>query len=306
MRTAISESEEVRESRETREPPAEPPRLPVPPRYKPKTIVIALVIVACLIALHAYAWQRTGTSLSALAQGWEGIWHFFTGRDQVYPNGTHVVTAGALPPNLNWGSVIKPGIGYSILTVCIGLMGTTASIPFALAFALASSRTTNPWPVLYFLARGVMSVFRAVPETVYALIFIAAVGFGAFPGVLALTVHNIAVMGKLWSEAMDEVDIGPIEALRTAGASSYQTAVHAVLPSVLPSLLGLLLYRLDTNVRSSVILGTVGAGGIGFYITQSVQGFQFSTMMTYVIQVIVLVILIDLASVWLRRRLAAI
>ncbi len=80
--------------------------------------------------------------------------------------------------------------------------------------------------------------------------------------------------------------------------------MHAVLPTVMPSLLGLLLYRFDTNVRSSVILGTVGAGGIGFYIKQSVSGFQFDTMMTYVCQVVVLVILIDLLSVWLRKRLA--
>ena len=132
-------------------------------------------------------------------------------------------------------------------------------------------------PPLYFAARAVMSILRAVPETVYALMFIAAVGFGAFPGVIALTIHNVAVMGKLWSDAMDEADQGPVEALR---------------------------YRFDTNVRSSVILGTVGAGGIGFYIKQSASGFRFDTMMSYVCQVVVLVILIDLLSVWLRKRLA--
>ena len=285
---------------------AAPVRLPVPPRYKPRTVVIALVVVAGVLALHAYAWQITGTSPGAFLQGWSGIWHFFFGRDQVYPNGSHVQTAGAFPLDLNWGTTIRPGIGYALLTICIGLMGTTLSIPFALAFALASSRTTCRLAPLYYLARGVMSVLRAVPETVYALIFIAAVGFGAFPGVIALTVHNIAVMGKLWSEAMDEVDQGPVEALRTAGANSYQLAVHGVLPNVMPSLLGLLLYRFDTNVRSSVILGTVGAGGIGFYIMQSVNSFRFATMMTYVVQVIILVILVDLLSVWARRRLSAI
>ena len=285
---------------------SEPTRLAVPPRYKPRTIVIALAVVAGLLALHAYAWGATNTSPSAFIQGWDGIWHFFFGRDQVYPNGKHVHTAGAFPLDLNWGTTIQPGIGYALLTICIGLMGTTLSVPFALAFALASSRTTCRVEPLYYLARAVMSVLRAIPETVYALIFIAAVGFGAFPGVIALTVHNIAVMGKLWSEAMDEVDQGPVEALRTAGANSYQLAVHGVLPNVMPSLLGLLLYRFDTNVRSSVILGTVGAGGIGFYIMQSVNSFQFATMMTYVVQVIILVILIDLLSVWLRRRLSVI
>jgi phosphonate transport system permease protein len=281
-------------------------RLPVPTRFRTRTVVVTALVVVGLVALHAYAWERTGTSPAQLIEGWHGIWHFLFGRDQTYPNGKHVHTAGAFPLDLSWGETVRPGISYCALTVCIGLMGTTLSIPFALAFALISSRTTCRFAPLYYLGRGLMSVLRAVPETVYALVFIAAVGFGAFPGVIALCIHNIAVMGKLWSEAMDEVDQGPVEALRSAGASSYQTAAHAVLPNVLPSLLGLLLYRFDTNVRSSVILGTVGAGGIGFYIKQSVEGFQFDTMMTYVVQVIVLVILIDLLSVWLRRRLAVV
>lgn len=283
-----------------------PARLPVPRRFTARSYWIAAVVIAGLLAIHVYAWIRTDLSPKELVDGWQGIWHFFAGRDQTYPNGHHVHTAGAFPIDTRWGATIQPGIGYCLLTVCMGLLGTTLSIPIALLFAVIGSRTTNRFPPLYYLARALMSVLRAVPETVYALIFIAAVGFGAFPGVIALTIHNVAVMGKLWSEAMDEVDQGPVEALRSAGASSFQTATHAVFPSVLPSLLGLLLYRFDTNVRSSVILGTVGAGGIGFYIKQSVEGFQFSTMMTYVGQVIVLVILIDLLSVWLRKKLATV
>lgn len=284
--------------------PATPERRTAPRRVSQRTLAIGGAVAALLIAVHWYAWTQTEFSLTALAEGWKGIWHFLFGRDQTYPNGHHVTTEGAFPIDASWGETIRPGIGYCLLTVCIGLMGTTLSIPASLLFAVLGSRTTNRFPPLFWLARAVMSVLRAVPETVYALMFIAAVGFGAFPGVIALAIHNVAVMGKLWSEAMDEADQGPVEALRSAGASSYQTAVHAVLPTVMPSLLGLLLYRFDTNVRSSVILGTVGAGGIGFYIKQSVSGFRFDTMMTYVCQVVVLVILIDLLSVWLRKRLA--
>ncbi|GAA3516531.1 phosphonate ABC transporter, permease protein PhnE [Nocardioides daeguensis] len=284
--------------------PSTPERRTAPRRVSQRTLAIGGTVAAGLLAVHWYAWTQTEFSLTALAEGWQGIWHFLFGRDQTYPNGHHVTTEGAFPIDTSWGETIRPGIGYCLLTVCIGLMGTTLSIPASLVFAVLGSRTTNRFPPLFWLARAVMSVLRAVPETVYALMFIAAVGFGAFPGVIALAIHNVAVMGKLWSEAMDEADQGPVEALRSAGASSYQTAVHAVLPTVMPSLLGLLLYRFDTNVRSSVILGTVGAGGIGFYIKQSVSGFRFDTMMTYVCQVVVLVILIDLLSVWLRKRLA--
>lgn len=279
-----------------------PKALPIPPRFSTRTIVIAVVVVLVVVALHWYAAVRTNTSPVELAKGWQGLWHFLFGRTQTYPNGKTIHTDGAFPMDLRWGQTLKPGIGYCVLTICIGLMGTTLSIPLALVFALISSRTTCRFLPLYLLGRGVMSVLRAVPETVYALMFIAVVGFGAFPGVIALAIHNVAVMGKLWSEAMDEVDQGPVEALRSAGASPVQTATHAVLPAVMPSLVGLLLYRFDTNVRSSVILGTVGAGGIGFYIKAASDSFHFDTMMTYVAQVVVLIIAIDLFSAWLRKR----
>jgi len=284
--------------------PKVPTRMRVPRRFTAKHYAVIAAIVLVLVGLHAIAWWKTGFSIKELVDGWQGLWHFLVGRDQTYPNGHHVHTKGAFPIDTRWGATIKPGIGYCFLTVCIGLMGTTLSIPFAFVLAVVASRTTNRYAPLYYLARALMSVLRAVPETVYALMFIAALGFGAFPGVIALTIHNVAVMGKLWSEVMDEVDQGPVEALRSAGSSSVQTAMHAVFPAVVPSLLGLLLYRFDTNVRSSVILGTVGAGGIGFYILQSANGFEFNTMMTYVCQVVVLVILIDLLSVWLRRKVA--
>jgi phosphonate transport system permease protein len=124
------------------------------------------------------------------------------------------------------------------------------------------------------------------------------VGLGAFPGVLAIITHNMGVMGKLWSEAMEETDQGPLEALRSAGASSAQTATHAVLPSVIPQFTSLFLYRVDVNVRDSLTLGVVGAGGIGFVLTQ-----EFNVMMTYVLMVMVMVIALDLLSAWLRRRI---
>jgi phosphonate transport system permease protein len=149
-----------------------------------------------------------------------------------------------------------------------------------------------------------MSFFRSVPAFVWGLIFVTAVGLGPFAGVLAIVVHNMGVMGKLWSEAMEETDQGPVEALRSAGASAAQTATHAVLPSVIPEFTGLFLYRVDVNVRDSLTLGVVGAGGIGFVLTQAIQSFQFNVMMTYVLMVMVMVIALDLLSAWLRGRIA--
>lgn len=263
----------------------------VPPQarrlWRRCAIAVGIVLV---VVVHVLAIRSTGFSLTQLAKGLSGIYHF---------------VSGALPPHLGWTRYLKPGLGYCLTTIYIGLLGTTLSIPFALVFAILGSRNTSRNVVVYQVARGIMSFLRSVPSLVWALVFVTAVGLGNFPGVLALLVHNVGVMGKLWSEAMEEVDSGPVDALHVAGASGLQTATNAVLPSVIPQFVSLLLYRLDVNIRESVVLGIVGAGGIGFYLLQSVDNFQFKETMTYVLMIIVIVIVVDQVSAYVRKRLAA-
>ena len=151
---------------------------------------------------------------------------------------------------------------------------------FSIPFALRAGRPRIPdhrrnAGGLPGCARSLMSFLRAVPDVVFALIFVTAVGLGPFPGVLALIVHNTGVMGKLWSEAMEETDHGPAEALRIAGAGRRPDRLARGAAGRLPQLVGLLLYRFDVNVRASLVLGLVGAGGIGFLINQSIQLFRF-------------------------------
>jgi phosphonate transport system permease protein len=122
--------------------------------------------------------------------------------------------------------------------------------------------------------------------------------------VLALICHNTGVMGKLWAESMEEIDQGPQEALRTAGASRLQQVANATIPMATPQFIGLLLYRFDVNVRSSLVLGLVGAGGIGLLINQSIKSFQFDEMLTHIIVVLILIIVVDQVSAFIRRRLA--
>jgi phosphonate transport system permease protein len=111
-------------------------------------------------------------------------------------------------------------------------------------------------------------------------------------------------MGKLWSEAIEEIDLGPVEALRTTGARGPQVVANGVVPAVTPQFVGLLLYRFDVNVRASLVLGLVGAGGIGFLINQSIKLFRFDQMLTYILAVLVLVVTVDNLSAVVRRRLA--
>ncbi|GGG24051.1 phosphonate ABC transporter permease [Rhodococcoides trifolii] len=265
-------------------------RLAVPPRPRRRTgLIAAAVIVAALIALHWWAVRETDVSVTALVSGWSGIVDFLE---------------SAVPPDFTWATVVKPGIEACLVTLAIGLVGTTFSIPFSILLAVLGARTTSRNSFVYQASRGIMSFLRAVPDIVFALIFVTAVGLGPFAGVLAIILHNTGVMAKLWSEAMEEIDSGPSDALRVAGASSAQVAAHVVLPTVVPTFVGLLLYRLDVNVRSSLVLGLVGAGGIGFLINQSISLFRFDEMMTYILMVLVLVVAVDLLSGAVRKRLA--
>ncbi|MDN6326269.1 MAG: phosphonate ABC transporter, permease protein PhnE, partial [Corynebacterium sp.] len=244
--------------------------------------------IAALVAVHWIAVDSTEFYLERLVAGWSNIVDFFV---------------EAVPPDLSWDSVVLPGLQGLLTTLWIGLLGTTFSIPFAFVLAMGAARTVTSNRAVYQACRSVLSFLRAVPDIVFALILVTAVGLGPFAGVMALILHNTGVMGKLWAEAVEETDQGPQTALRTAGASRVQQIAHATLPMSLPQLTGLLLYRFDVNVRSSLVLGLVGAGGIGLLINRSIKTFQFDEMFTYIIMVLVLVVVVDQFSAWLRRRL---
>lgn len=264
-------------------------RLPVPARpAHPRRRVVGGIVTAVVVAAHVVAWNSTEVSFGALVEGWEGMADFLS---------------EAIPPDLSW-EVLGPSLDGALVTLWIGLLGTTLSVPLSLVLALLAARGTAPSGWVYQGARSVLSFLRAVPDVVFALIFVTAVGLGPFPGVLAIVCHNVGVMGKLWAEALEDADPGPPQALRSAGAGRIQVAAHALLPTVTPQFVGLLLYRFDVNVRSSLVLGLVGAGGIGFLINQSIQLFQFDEMLTHILVVLVLIVAVDQLSALVRRRLA--
>lgn len=264
------------------------PALPKDPHKTARRTLWATGI-AVIAVLHYLAITGTDFDPALLVDGWRGMARFIS---------------DAFPPDLSWDKVIRPGLEATLVTLWIGLLGTTLSIPTALVLAVLACRTTTPHPLAYQTARSILSFFRAVPDIVFALIFVTAVGLGPFAGVLALICHNTGVMGKLWAEALEETDQGPQEALSTTGASRLQQLAHGSLPLVIPQFVGLLLYRFDVNVRSSLVLGLVGAGGIGLLINQAIKSFQFDTMLTHIIIVLILIIVVDQASGFIRRKLA--
>ena len=207
----------------------------------------------------------------------------------------------AMPPDF---SKVGEAAWPALETVDIALFGTTAAVILALPLAVLAARNTTPARPFYALARGIIALCRSVPDLVWALLFVTAVGLGPFPGALAISVHSIGMLGRLFAEVIEDMDMGPPEALTMTGASRLAVFSHAVVPSVLPSLLGIALYRLDENIRASLVLGFVGAGGIGFQLLTAMNLFQYRTVSLLLVVTFVIVIVAERLSAWLRTRVA--
>ena len=190
----------------------------------------------------------------------------------------------------------------TIETISMGLWGTLlaaiVSVPLAI---LASDNICPQWIV--FPVRRFLDSLRAINEVVFALVFVVAVGLGPFAGVLALFVHTAGVLGKLFSEAIETIEQGPVEGIRATGASKMQEIIFGVIPQVLPLWTSFTLYRFESNVRSASVLGIVGAGGIGISLYQSFRSFKYPKVCAILIILIVSVGIIDTVSARLRKKL---
>jgi len=204
----------------------------------------------------------------------------------------------AMPPDF---SKLRDMLWPALETLDIAFFGTVAGVLLALPLAILAARNTSPARPFYALARGTIAFCRAVPDLVWALLFVTAVGLGPFPGALAISVHSIGMLGRLFAEVIEDMDMGPVEALTTTGAGRMQVFSHAVIPSVLPSLLGIALYRLDENIRGSLVLGFVGAGGLGFELLTAMNLFQYRTV-SLLLLTFVLVMSAERFSAALRKR----
>jgi phosphonate transport system permease protein len=204
-----------------------------------------------------------------------------------------------LPPDL---SVLGQALRGALQTLQIALLGTTVAALIAVPLALAAARNTAPrW--LFYVTRSGLNTFRAIDTLVYALFFVAAVGLGPFPGVLAVVVYTATVLAKLYSEAIEAMDPGPVEAVQAVGATRLQVLRWGVLPQLGPEFVSFTLYRFETNIRAAAVLGFVGGGGIGFYIQTYLRLLNYPAASTVLLVLVVMVMLVDFASSRLRARL---
>ena len=212
---------------------------------------------------------------------------------------------GILSPD--WDYVYLPD-GEDLLrglldTLAISILGTFVStvicIPFA--FWAATNMSSSKW--VSGSGRMLLIFIRTFPEVVMAILFIKAVGPGSFAGVLALGLHSVGMLGKLFSEEIENMDHGPTEALIASGATKLQVLWFAVIPQVLPGFLSYTLYRFEINMRSATILGIIGAGGIGTPLIFALSSRDWPRVGVILLGIIVLITLIDIISGAIRKRL---
>ncbi|MDF1586453.1 phosphonate ABC transporter, permease protein PhnE [Marinimicrococcus flavescens] len=207
--------------------------------------------------------------------------------------------AAFLKPNFyEWQAYVSE----MVETVQMAIWGTALAVFLGVPFAIVSSANVCPqWVVQP--TRRLMDAFRAINEIIFALLFVVAVGLGPIAGVLALAVHNIGIVAKLFSEAVEAIDPRPVEGIRATGGTRLQEVIFGIIPQVMPLWSSFTLYRFETNVRSATVLGIVGAGGIGQSLYECIRSFQYAETAAIVIIVVLTVILIDIMSAVLRRAL---
>jgi phosphonate transport system permease protein len=192
-------------------------------------------------------------------------------------------------------------LGATLETVQMALAGTFLALVVAFPLGFLAARNTTPHPAVYKGIRLALNFVRTIPDLALGLLFVAAVGLGAFAGTLALAIHTATVLGKLLSESVENIDEGVVEAIRATGAGYTQILSFAVLPQILPDLISFTLYRLETNIRAASVLGLIGAGGIGYLMNTSFRTFQYQEAAAIVLVLIALVMLVDYVSSRLRN-----
>jgi phosphonate transport system permease protein len=255
----------------------------VPRFQRPGAVAFSLWIGAAAFLLWSFS--VTGLSFDRLVRGLPAMANIF---DRMFP------------PDLERLDRIL----WSLLTTFqMAVAGAFLGLVLAFPIAILAADGFSPHPVVRAVARGLVALFRTVPDLVWALFFVIAVGLGPAAGVLTIAVDTIGFAGRFFAEAMEETDRGPREALSALGASRTGLIFSAVVPQALPSFIATSLFCLEKATRASVVLGLVGAGGIGVELKVAFDLFDYDTAATIILVIFLLVVGVEQGGAWLRRRI---
>lgn len=254
------------------------------PRFEaPSALSFMLMVLA--LAFVVWSFSSVGLSLERLQRG-------------VPAMGS--ILARMFPPEIDR----LPQILWSLLvTFQMAIAGAVLGLVLSFPLAVLAADGLSPHPIARVLSRGLIALFRTVPDLVWALLFVIAVGLGPAAGVLAIMVDKIGFAGRFFAESMEETDKGPREALSAIGATRMGMIFSAVVPQAMPSFIATSLFSLEKAVRGSVILGLVGAGGIGVELKVAFDLFDYDTAATIIISIFLLVLAVEQMSNWIRRKL---
>ena len=256
------------------------------PRKPPPSMAMIVGLVA-FVAITVWAGLGVEFTLTPLivnlTRGSDVIWYY------LHPN---------------WDILTRPAVIEGFLeTLYIAIIASLVGCILALGLSMLASKVSAPNSAVYQISKLFLSLIRSLPDIAYGLLFVAFVQTGALPGILALIVFNIGVVAKLTPESIDAVDRGPVEAVEAAGATRFQRARFAIFPQVAPNYLSYCFYVFELNLRASMVLGFVGAGGIGEVINLLMTRLDHSSVSAVVVALFVVVFVLDQVSRAVRRRL---
>ena len=262
-------------------PDAEVEPAPTPPPAKRLTLFLTAAIFVAFVWLSA---AQTGFSPSTLASGARDFFEFF----------------GRLTPD--WRAL--PEVWQPLVeTMQIAYLGTLFGTALAMPLIFLASFNTTSNPPVMWVSRSLLTILRSIPDLLWAAILAPILVIGPLPGVVALTLFTIGVLAKLGSETVEAVDPGPIEAVRATGAGRNRVIMFAVVPQIAATMTSYILYAFEINVRASVVIGLVGAGGIGNLLNFYLSQFDYGGLSVLIIVTFAVVLAIDGVSVWARSRL---
>jgi phosphonate transport system permease protein len=254
-----------------------PPRLTRP---SPLTFALGLAVIAFVIA----SFTTSGIAPDKLSRGIPALGRLV---EQMFP------------PSVER---LEPVLWSLLQTFQMAVAGTVLGLIFSLPLAILAAPSLSPHPSVVWVVRGIVAFFRTVPDLVWAIVFVIAVGLGPAAGVLALMVDTIGFAARFFAEAMEETDKGPREALTAMGARRSGIIFSSVIPQALPSMINTSLFSLEKATRGSVVLGLVGAGGIGIELKVSLEMFDYDQAATIILAIFLLVLAVERASTWVRNR----
>ena len=254
------------------------------PPFTARNSKLLIVFVGYIVAT-IWSWRYIHMSFAGLFGGFSDL---------------AALLARMFPPDFYQLSGI---ISATIETLWMALLGTTIAVLISFPLSFGAAKNTTPNKFVFALCRGIITMTRAIPDLIFAAIFVRAFGIGPLAGILALGLHSIGMIGKMFADALENADATPREASVSTGASKWQAIFASILPQATPTMIGTSLYRLDINVRASAVLGLVGAGGIGFIIQSALRSLDYPSALAAVSVIFIVILAIEFFSSKVRASI---